>query len=131
MLRFINYCTPATFAAYLALNTTPKGPFHAVLLAVAAGFVTTLIWTAIHDILKRMHRIDRDAALMQGGYCPACENPRTLEVTSERGGKRLDGTSFRETDIRCNACEECFTISASKGGPLVKRHGKGYTHDHD
>lgn len=119
MLRLINIAVPCTFAAYLALNTPAEGPFH----GLVAGTVVALLWDGIGTITKRVYRKDRDAALIAGGYCPACEKQRTLEVTSDE-----HETPIR---VRCGKCAECFSIEQTPNGPLVTRHGRGYIHDHD
>lgn len=131
MLKFLPKYACATFAAYLALITTQTTQFPAAIIALITGFVTALIWDAIGLAVWWMRRNDRDAAMMAAGRCPACEQPHTLEVTSEREGLASDGFSFLETEVRCTRCERSFAVSASEGGPLVTRLGKGYTHDHD
>lgn len=128
MLRFMSLYTCATFSAYVALNTTPIHGLSAVITAMMCGFGTGGIWHLTGLALRWMYRNDRDAALMHGGYCPACETLLSLEVTSEHHNES-QGT--RITAVRCTACKECFTVTSSGGGPLVKRHGKGYTHSHD
>ena len=119
MLRLINIAAPCTFAAYLALNTPAEGPFH----GLVAGTVVALLWDGIGTIVKRVHRKDRDTALLAGGYCPACEKAMTLEVTSE--------PEAGITNIQCTACDEHYTVTATPNGPLVSRNGKGYTYEHD
>lgn len=124
MLRFASLTACATFSAYVASSTIPNSLFSAPVTVVLCGFGTATAWHLCGTFLRWMYRNDRDAALMNGGFCPSCESRLTLEVTSERHDPR-------ETDVRCSACTSCYTVIASEGGPLVKRHGKGYEFDYE
>lgn len=117
MLKLVSLTACGTFAAYAALSTAEKWGFPALQTAIMSGFVTAVLWHQTGLFLRWMHRNDLDAALMHGGYCPCCKKARTLEVTSQQEDPY-------QTGVRCINCKEAFIITASEGGPLVKRLGK-------